>query len=219
MKFFTAVSILLIWNTYAQTFEITETFQDSLTTKDGDLFLINITRKEFTNQDFDIATVQFHHQTADQRVTTQTFEIEKDKVFGMDPISKDYNNDGYTDLSIISNFAARGSNSIRTLFLFNPEKKKFIHIKNSESYPNLQYNKGAKCINSYAFHGGTTQFFLQVKSDSLVATYSIDIHGFERVLRKYENGESTTIKRDSIKEIGFPYYKSFDPYIEVTEED
>lgn len=201
-------------NCLAQSNEILESYCDSIRTKTGELYIISLESVESTASDDHLVHLHFLN---DEGTSIDTFTIFKDPYIGCEPRLYDYNGDGSMDYSFVSSIAARGANEVRSLFIFDPEVKRFRYIVNSEDFPNLIYNPRLKCMDSWAFHGGTTQSFLKLESDSLVATYTIDVHGFERVLGKYENGKWIILKTDSIADAGFPRYLHFDPFEEYKE--
>ena len=69
-------------------------------------------------------------------------------------------------------------------------------------------------MDSWAFHGGTTQYFLELNDDSLSVTHSIDISGTERILSKVEQGKYIELRTDTIEDVGFIRYSSFNPFEE-----
>ncbi len=91
------------------------------------------------------------------------------------PEVSDFNNDGYNDFTYHSLDGARGGNDTRKLFIYKPEKDEFTYIKNSEDYPNLEYNKNLDCITSYIFTGTQDEYFLRLENDSLFEVAHIEI--------------------------------------------
>jgi hypothetical protein len=207
------LTFFLTANCYGQSTEELESYSDSITTKEGELYIVQLIRVESKDSDRHGVQIEFFRNSK-RRDLINSYEIDKDTLTGCDPKVYDYNGDGNMDYSFVSNLAARGANEVRTLFIFNPKDKSFIHVKNSEQFPNIIYNPKLKCLDSWAFHGGTTQSFLKLEADSLIATYTIDVHGTERVLAKYENGKRIKIKTDSIEDVGFPRYINYDPFEE-----
>lgn len=141
----------------------------------------------------------------------QSFEFEKDNVTNCDPKVEDFNNDGLKDFTYKSNVAARGANEIRTLFIYDKAKNELVHIKNSEHYPNLAYNKKLDCLDAWLFHGATTTVFLRIEGDELADFASVDT-GAELVVTlrgKYGRREISR-KRMPLEDI-YTRYSSFDP--------
>jgi hypothetical protein len=104
----------------------------------------------------------------------QIFNLKKDCSVPMLTEIKDFNNDGYNDLTIHYSTAARGANDIRKLFIFLKNKNKFIEVKNSDQYPNLFYNNKLNCICALSVYSGFTTHFLQLKKDSLAEFAKVD---------------------------------------------
>ena len=111
----------------------------------------------------------------DTRELKNTFKFIKDGVTGLDVQIGDFNNDGFNDVTYQSGIAGRGGNIVMTLFVYDPENKDFIHIKNSESYPNLTYNPKLNCINSLILTGSTITSFLTIRKDSLQEFARVDV--------------------------------------------
>ncbi len=115
-----------------------------------------------------IANLAFFSRSNDgQWLKRQTFSWVKDNLMGCSPEVLDFNNDGFGDLTFVSSTAARGANEIRTLLVYDKMKDELTHIKNSEDYPNLEYNKKLDCITSMMFHGSSTTVFLRIDGDEL----------------------------------------------------
>jgi hypothetical protein len=135
------------------------------------------------------------------------------------PRYSDFNNDGYGDFIYTTNIAARGSNDMQTLFIFDKTNGLLRRIKNSESYPNLQYNSRLNCIDSWAFHGGTTTSFLSIDADSLHLFASVTVsHGSLEIYRYDKKGKETLIQQKAYEDL-FPRFKNFNPLEEYTEAD
>ena len=127
-----------------QTKELEEFFSD-----DTNIGLPNRNKVEvfnFKKSDGDfsksnIAVIKFYSlDTNKEWKLKQTFEFEKDGIADCDPKLEDFNNDGFKDMTYVSAVAARGANEVRRLFIYDKKKDELIYIKNSENYPNMQYN-------------------------------------------------------------------------------
>jgi len=142
----------------------------------------------------------------------QTFEFEKDGLLDCDPKLEDFNNDGFKDMTYVSAVAARGANEVRRLFIYDKKKDELIYIKNSENYPNMQYNKELDCIDAWLFHGGTTTVFLKIDEDSLREFASVD-NGINRTVYLIDkNGKEKLLRTDKIKEEDiYVRYNNFNP--------
>ncbi|MEM6699846.1 MAG: hypothetical protein AAF599_15695, partial [Bacteroidota bacterium] len=126
---------------------------------------------------------------------TQSFTIEKDGISNLEAEFKDFNNDGYGDLIFRNGNAARGANVLRSLLIFDEEEQQLLHIKNSENYPNLKYNKRLDCLDTWLIYGGSTTLFLKIDGDSLKPfagvslldtrrVYTIDKYGNEHIIEE-----------------------------------
>jgi hypothetical protein len=164
-----------------------------------------------------IAVIKFYSlDTNKEWKLKQTFEFEKYGIPDGDPKLEDFNNDGFKDLTYVSAVAARGANELRRLFIYDKKKDELIYIKNSESYPNMQYNKELDCIDAWLFHGGTTTVFLKIDGDSLKKFASVDspsIHNDNKrmIYLIDKNGREKLLRTDKIKEDGYVRYKNFNP--------
>jgi hypothetical protein len=136
--------------------------------------------------------------------------------FSLSPDVDDYNNDGYNDFVYQSGMAARGANFINTLFIYEPQDDELIHIKNSDNYPNLHYNKHLDCLNALAFSGGVCQYFLKIEKDSLQKLASIETWGDTITIY---NSENKVIEERENTFSNFPYFRNWHPLEEEKEEE
>lgn len=142
----------------------------------------------------------------------QTIEIESHALADADPKIEDFNNDGLKDITFVSNTAARGANEVRTLLIYDKLNDILVHVKNSEDYPNLAYNRTLNCIDSWMFHGATTTVFLKLEGDSLREFASVDT-GAERVVTLIDrDGNTKVIRREKMLEADiYTRYRTFNP--------
>lgn len=203
----------------ANTDELVEFFSDD--SKIGSPHKNKIEISNFKKPDSDtskfgnLATVKFYSLDANRKwKLKQIFEFDKDSLTDCDPKLKDFNNDGYKDITYVSDVAARGANELRKLFIYDKKKDELIYIKNSEHYPNMLYNKKLNCIDAFLVTGATSTVFLKINGDSLEefakiqnseisgrTIYLIDKKGKEKLVR------TDKIKADDI----FARYKNFNP--------
>ncbi|MEN5310294.1 hypothetical protein ABE425_22625 [Chryseobacterium cucumeris] len=141
-----------------------------------------------------------------------TFKFIKDGVTGLDVQIGDFNNDGFNDVTYQSGIAGRGGNIVMTLFVYDPENKDFIHIKNSESYPNLTYNPKLNCINSLILTGSTITSFLTIRKDSLQEFARVDVSDKIVVEEKDSTGKFKVIEEKVFKGNDKDLYKVFRNY-------
>ena len=143
----------------------------------------------------------------------QKFGFEKFGSLSIETKLEDFDNDGFKDVTYVSNIAARGANEVRKLLIYDEKKDELIHIKNSEDYPNLQYNKKLNCIDAWLFHGGTTTVFLKIDGDSLKEFASVGSSGNERTISVIDkNGKEKVLRTDKIEEDEiYERYENFNP--------
>lgn len=142
----------------------------------------------------------------------QEFEFEKDSLTGIDPVIDDFNNDGLRDITYVSNVAARGANEVRTLFIYDKERDELIHIKNSEHYPNMLYNKKLDCIDAWLFHGATTTVFLRIEGDILREFASVNTGSELVVTVVQKDGKELVLRREKMKDEDiYTRFINFDP--------
>ncbi len=196
--------------------ELVEFFSDD--SKIGSPRRNKIEISNFKKSDGDISNsnlvvIKFYSLDADRQwKLKQTFEFEKDGIGDCDPKLKDFNNDGYKDMTYITAHGARGANELRRLFIYDRKKDELIDIKNFDEYPNLVYNKKLDCIDAWLFYGGTSTVFLKIDGDSLKEFASVsEYDGIRTVNVIDENGKKKLLRKDKIKEDGFTRYKNFDP--------
>ena len=164
--------------------------------------------------DGDMVEIKFYswEQNKDWHLK-QRFEYEK---FGSLPIEtklEDFDNDGFKDMTYVSSIAARGANEVRKLFIYDEKKDELIYIKNSEEYPNMQYNKELNCIDAWLFHGGTTTVFLKIDGESLKEFASVDSSSIQRTVSVIDkDGREKVLRTDRIEEDEiYERYESFNP--------
>ncbi len=146
---------------------------------------------------------------------SQYFRLEKDPVAVCDPQIKDFNNDGFKDLTYASRTAARGANELRTLLIYDNKNDELKVIRNSADFPNLEYNEELNCLTAWAFHGATTTMFVRLEGDVLREFASVDT-GSERVVTvTRRDGTKVVIRRekmdpDNFEEI-YTRFSTYDP--------
>lgn len=160
-----------------------------------------------------LAIVRFYSVTSSKVwELKQTIEVESHALADADPKIEDFNNDGLNDITFISNTAARGANEVRTLLIYDEANDALVHIKNSEEYPNLAYNKTLNCIDAWIFTGATTTVFLKLEGDKLREFASVDT-GAELVVSVIDkDGEARIIRRKKMAEADiYTRYRTFNP--------
>jgi len=142
--------------------------------------------------------VRFYSRVGKRWLLRQQFRWRKYRDLGCEPQLRDFNHDGKKDLTCISRDAARGANEMRRLYLYDERKDLLVYIRNSDEYPNLQYNPYLHCIDSWAVYGGVCTHFLRVRGnllrefanvevyDGVVTVSEMDARGKERVIRRFK---------------------------------
>jgi hypothetical protein len=143
---------------------------------------------------------------------TNKFYFEKDEITGINSELKDFNNDGFKDFTYQSGIAGRGGNEIRTLFIYNPKERNFIHIKNSDNYPNLSYNSKLNCVNSIILTGSTTTAFLKIEKDSLNEFARVDVSDTIVVSEKDTLGKFKIIEKKKFTGNDEDFYQGYSNY-------
>ncbi|MDD4990587.1 MAG: hypothetical protein PHR83_00010 [Paludibacter sp.] len=191
--------------------EIIETFTDS--TKIGEKGKSKIEIIKHRVFDGTYVIVNFYTKGPNCWYIKNTYLYECDAILGLEPNISDFNNDKFNDLTFISAEAARGSNEVRRLFIYDDAKKKLISIVNSEEFPNMQYNDELDCIDAFLVTGGTTTVFARLKGDSLIEFAGVDNSDYRLVYVIDKKGEIKYIKRDKITDDMGVYvrYKNYKP--------
>lgn len=146
-------------------------------------------------------------------IETQSFKFDKDGVTGCNPIVEDFNNDGLNDFSYESKAAARMSNEVRKLFIYDKKLDELVYIKNSEDYPNLAYNKKLNCLDAFLVYGATSTVFLHIEGDVLREFASVST-GEDLVASITDKaGEKRVISRKKMNPDNFgEIYRRFETY-------
>ncbi|MBK9687515.1 MAG: hypothetical protein IPO65_07015 [Saprospiraceae bacterium] len=129
-------------------------------------------------------------KTAGRWLLSDMYYYEGSSMDGLTPIIKDFNNDGYNDITYRSRDAARGGNEVQRLFVYNVENDVLISIVNSEDYPNIEYNKKLDCIEGETYTGSVSTQYLRIVRDSLKLIGEIDYTDDDSMIIKYiQNGK------------------------------
>lgn len=156
--------------------------------------------------------VKFYNKWNTKWELKNTYLYECNVLFSdLDPNISDFNNDQFNDITFISATAARLSNEVRRLFIYDKEKQELISIVNSEEFPNMSYNKELDCIDAFLVHGGSTTLFANIKKDSLKEFAGVDNSNYRMVFTIDDKGEITYIKKDTIINLEEVYirYKNY----------
>ncbi|MBS7233204.1 hypothetical protein KHA90_19480 [Flavobacterium psychroterrae] len=193
-----------------------ETFTDS--TQVGIKGKFKLIVEQFRSNDSSYVEIHLFEKRNQKWVLHQQLEYLKDGVTNCEPELKDFNNDGFNDLTFKSSVAARGANEIRKLLIFDKVKKEFILMKNSDHYPNLEYNKLLDCVDAWLVYGGNTTVFLKLEKDSLREFAGVSLENQEREIYLLDkNGKRKTLKKEFVKDLEvYTRFKNYNPLIEET---
>ncbi len=190
--------------------QVEEFFSDSLTIGRKGKNKIEISK--IKKEDICEVTISFYSRQGKEWLLKNKFQFAKDAITGIDPEITDFNNDGYNDITYVSNVAGRGANEVRRLFIYDPAKDVLIPIQNSEEYPNMAYNKELNCIDAFLVHGGSSTVFLILEGNQLKEIASVHNDSHRTVYKTDKNGNSILISRDTLNpEDIYMRYKNFDP--------
>jgi len=194
-------------------FEIIETFKDSNNIGVKGKYKIRLDK--ILKSDSLSVIINLYEMQNKEWVLKQKLKYEKDALTSCNPKLSDFNNDGLNDFTFISGVAARGANEIRKLYLFDKASGTLKLIRNSENYPNLQYNKLLDCLDSWMVYGGTSTIFLKVDGDSLRTFAGVSLFNDERETYLVDkNGEHKTLKSETIKDLEiYTRFKNYSPLI------
>lgn len=191
-----------------------EAFTDS--TQVGTKGKFKLTVNQFRTDDSTYVEINLFEKRNNKWITQQNLEYLKDGVTNCEPELKDFNNDGFNDLTFKSSVAARGANEIRKLLIFNPSKKEFVLMKNSDHYPNLQYNELLNCVDAWLVYGGSSTVFLKIEKDSLREFAGVSLDNDNREIYIIDKkGKRKTVKKEIVKDLEvYTRYKNYNPLTE-----
>ena len=110
--------------------------------------------------------------------------------------------------------AARGANEVRRLYIYNKEKDRLVYMKNSEHYPNIQYNSYLNCIDAWLVYGGCSTVFLRIRADRLQETATVEVFdGLVTVTKTDKYGKEKVIKEMKCDSLNMTRFKSYKPLI------
>lgn len=191
-----------------------EAFTDS--TLVGTKGKFKLTVNQFRTDDSTYVEINLFEKRNNKWITQQNLEYLKDGVTNCEPELNDFNNDGFNDLTFQSSVAARGANEIRKLLIFNPSKKEFVLMKNSDNYPNLQYNELLNCLDAWLVYGGSSTVFLKIEKDSLREFAGVSLDNDNREIYIIDKkGKRKTVKKEIVKDLEvYTRYKNYNPLTE-----
>ncbi|REG99082.1 hypothetical protein [Flavobacterium aquicola] len=191
-----------------------ESFIDS--TNIGEKGKYKVELNSYNNMDSTYVEIKFSEKQENHWLEKQKIVLPKDGVVSCDPKTTDFNNDKLNDFTFQSSVAARGANEIRTLLIFEKTTGKLKLIRNSDNYPNLQYNEVLNCIDSWMVYGGTSTVFLKIDHYTLREFAGVELYdNYREVYLVGKKGEHKTLKKEKIKDLEiYTRFKNFSPLIE-----
>ena len=174
---------------------LVEVFVDSLNIGIKGKFKIDL--KKFRNNDSVYVKINFFEKINSKWIVKQQFAFPKDGISGCEVELKDFNNDGFNDMTFQSNIAARGSNIVRKLFIFEKQKGEMTYIKNSENFPNIRYNKKLNCVDAFMVFGGSQTVFMKIRSDTLWAFAKVNLTDRIIITEIDAQGKETELRNDN----------------------
>ncbi|OXA75024.1 hypothetical protein [Flavobacterium frigidimaris] len=146
-----------------------------------------------------IAKVYLYEKRKNQWKLKDSLILEAVRINDLETEVKDFNNDNFKDIIFTTGMAARGGNIVQTLILYSPKTKSLNWIKNSESYPNLMYNKKLDCIDACILTGGQTTYFLKIEKDTLREFANVDQRD-GRIIAEIRDPNGKWIEIENIKD-------------------
>lgn len=195
--------------------EIREFFADSLHIGKKSHNKIELTL--YHTDDTTYVVIKFYAKQNGKWQLRNKYEFEKDALTGCDPQLQDFNNDKLSDMTYHSAVAARGANDVRKLFIYDKVSDRLIYIKNSEEYPNLQYNRELKCIDAFMVYGGCMTAFLKLEGSRLRMFASVELSDGLTVREYNGKGVEKIIFTDPNNPAGYVRYKNYKPLKEWEE--
>lgn len=206
MKLLSLLFSLMFGYVFAQN---TETFSDAKTVIKNGKYKLTATQTNQKNSA--IVVFRLSEKVRNKWILRQKDQFQKDNYFLDVTTDEDLNNDDYKDVKFSYTQAARGSNEVTMLYLFNPKTKKLEKISNSPDYPNLHYNPRRKCIMSYMFYGGTSSIFLHLKDKKLVKFANVDVEGDSVKSYRVLNGKNILLHSQDAKQDEVETFDDYDP--------
>jgi len=169
---------------------------------------------QFSKSDSIYVIIRFYARAGARWSLKQEIRFRKAGDIDCDPKISDFNHDGYNDLTCVSLQAARGANEVRRLYIYNKEEDRLVYMRNSEHYPNMQYNPYLNCIDAWLVYGGCSTVFLRVRGDRLQEFASVEIYdGLLTVSDNDRYGKEKVIRRMKIEKGDMTRFRSYKPLI------
>lgn len=192
-------------NDTSSTITVEEFFEDSLWVGQPGKYKIQIIKNRVNDSLY--TEIIFFEILNNEWIQVQklNFTQSNDQTLNVD--IKDYNNDGFNDITYHSHTSMRGGNSIRNLLIFDKDNSNLRWIKNSENYPNIDYNEELNCISACILTARAETLFLRIKGDSLIHFAGVDQNDSIQIYKVDEFGDMHTI--EMVSGIGYGYLERF----------
>lgn len=212
MWFFPFVYSVMLLTPRHDTARLEEHFVDSLHVGRKHHNKVEVT--QYSQGDSIYVIIHFYVRIGKEWSLKQQIRFRKYDAIDCEPKIDDLTHDGYGDLTCISLQAARGANEVRRLYVYNKKKDRLVYIKNSERYPNMEYNSYLNCIEAWLVYGGCSTVFLRVHGDRLHEFAWVEtIDGYVTAYERDSQGKDKVIKRMKAEKGEFLRYKSYKPLI------
>jgi hypothetical protein len=159
----------------------------------------------------DYAITRFYAKRQNSWILRNEFKLHEDQYLNPLPEVSDLNGDGFNDVTYDSFRAANGANEVRTLFIYDSKNDSLVYIKNSENYPNMQYNKELHCIDAFLVSGCAATVFLKLEKDSLREFASVERCDSLIVSTCDRKGREKVILAKKADRDDFTRYKNYRP--------
>jgi hypothetical protein len=190
--------------------QIIETFSDSINIGEKGKSKIEIIKHRVFDDTYVI--VKFYTRGPNNWFIKNTYQYECNALMDLNPDISDYNNDKFNDITFISATAARGSNEVRRLFVYDERNYELLSIVNSQDYPNMEYNEELNCIDAWLVHGGSSTVFTRIKGDSLKEFASVHNDNHRTIYIVDKEGNRKLLQRKKISEDDvYIRYKNYNP--------
>ena len=196
--------------TSTQGFILDEEFIDS--TNIGKSGMFKIVVRQLRDTDMVVAEIELFRNEGNNWHLKQKISKEKNGITDLSVSIADFNNDGYNDITYKSEVAARGTNELRNLFIFDKEHDSLVFIKNSNIYPNLDYNTELDCIDAWLVYGGSSTVFLKIEQDTLREFAGVSLLDTRTIYTIDIKGQKTILSNELITDsVVYMRYSNFNP--------
>ena len=167
---------------------------------------------EIETEENTIAKVVLYEKRSSQWKLIDSLTFYAALIYDLDAEVKDFNIDNFNDIIFTTGMSARGGNIVQTLILYAPKDKSLNLIKNSEEFPNLEYNEKLNCIDACILTGGQTTYFLKIENDSLKEFAEVDQRDGRIIAKILEtNGKWKEIENIKDTPEGFDRFINYNP--------